>query len=111
MRKVRMDLTPGSSQVMAYGYDSGCQRLFVRFRNGEFYCYVGVPEDIVAGLRVAASVNRAGLFLATKVKPAFKVLKPHEHPGIFAETEFVSFQPSTSKPEVAVNADPRWSSW
>jgi hypothetical protein len=47
-----------SSALFAVGYDAETQLLCVEFRSGAVYDYLGVPQDIHAGLLNAPSKGR-----------------------------------------------------
>lgn len=57
-----------SSNVAAVGHDPSTNTLFVAFRGGGLYAYLGVPARIAADLRTAASV---GGYLHVAIKPTY----------------------------------------
>lgn len=55
-----------SSNIHSIGYDS--ETLHVRFSNGSYYTYNGVPESLYMGLMLAAS---KGSYFAAHIKPFY----------------------------------------
>lgn len=61
--------TPGSSNVVGFGYDTETQILTVEFTRGATYNYYDVPEAIYEGMRAADS---KGGYLARMVKGTYR---------------------------------------
>jgi len=51
-----MDMIPvSSSAMMAVGYDSQTQQLFIKFKQGHTYTFCRVPQTIYEGLMSSSS--------------------------------------------------------
>ena len=61
--------TPQSSNIVRYGYDEASRVLKVEFKNGSFYDYFDVPDQVFNGMKSASSV---GQYLAQQVKGTFR---------------------------------------
>jgi hypothetical protein len=49
--------TPDSTSVEEIGYDAEAEEVFVRYREGGFYAYIGVPTVVWDELRAAPSTG------------------------------------------------------
>lgn len=49
--------TPDSSSVEEIGYDAEAEEVFVRYREGGLYAYIGVPTVVWDELRAAPSTG------------------------------------------------------
>lgn len=49
--------TPGSTSVEEIGYDAEAEEVFVRYRSGGLYAYLGVPATVWEELRAARSTG------------------------------------------------------
>ncbi len=70
---MNVELTPvTSSTIDAFGYDPAINELYVQFKSGATYTYVGVSESVYAELCEAESF---GKFLNANIKGAYDYLK------------------------------------
>lgn len=100
-----------SSNVAAYGYQKREKRLFIRFRNGETYCYLVVPEHVYEGIRQAPSI---GTYVNQSIKPVYQAVNVGLHPDLQEEVQFVeqgawvSDDDRKQPPRLPAVTDPRW---
>lgn len=62
-------LTPESSNITGFGYESNSQVLTVEFNNGSRYSYFDLPEALFERMKVASS---KGGFLAQFIKGKYR---------------------------------------
>jgi len=73
MNQVDMILSPESSQIASFGYDSESQTLVIRFvTTGTTYHYFDVPPEIFDGLKAADSKGR---FFGRNIRGVFRYQK------------------------------------
>ena len=69
---IPLQLTPDSSQIQGFGYDSFSKRLHVAFKSNherKTYEYIGVGQEYADGLAAAKS---KGAYVDKMIKPLFE---------------------------------------